>query len=184
MVLIYTLITCLIALCFGVVAFVIARHLNDLQGATVRSAALPDSGFVPSSERYRPMLRLLAEEDFQTLRQVGWSQKKVRQAKAERRKLFRRYLRCLVKDYSRVLSGLRTSMVQAQTDRPDLARAIARNYAHFALALLRIEFHLALHTVGVSKVDVSNLVNVVETLRIQAGSFAPLQVADSFAAAR
>jgi len=40
--------------------------------------------------------------------------------------MFRGYLRCLTKDYARLLSGIREMMVESGVDRPDLAKALVR----------------------------------------------------------
>jgi hypothetical protein len=108
------------------------------------------------------MLRILSEEDLGFASGNRTLQKKIR---ARRRKIFRGYLRCLTKDYARLLSGLRRAMVESGVDRPDLAGAIAKNRFRFALALCRIEVHLQLHALGIGKVDVSGLVEALDALR-------------------
>ena len=47
-------------------------------------------------------------------------------------------------------------------DRPDLARALAKNRTLFMLAVYKVEFRLALHSLGVGKVDISGLVEAFE----------------------
>jgi len=42
---------------------------------------------------------------------------------------------------------------------------VAKNRLMFALALCRIELNLQLHTLGIGKVDVSGLVEALDTLR-------------------
>jgi hypothetical protein len=56
-------------------------------------------------------------------------------------------------------------MMESGVDRPDLAKAIAKNQMLFAFALYRVEFHLHLHALGVGKVDVSGLVAALNALR-------------------
>ena len=62
-------------------------------------------------------------------------------------------------------------MLQSGVDRPDLARALAKNRVLFAIAMCKVEFHLALHTVGIGSVDISGLmsglIDALETLRSQ-----------------
>jgi hypothetical protein len=108
------------------------------------------------------MLRLLADGDLEF---AGANRVLRGRIRARRRELFRGYLRCLTKDYARLLAGLRQLMAESGVDRPDLAKALAKNRLMFALALCRIEVNLQLHTFGVGKVDVSGLVDALDALR-------------------
>lgn len=117
-----------------------------------------------SAERYRPMLRLLSEDDLSFVAANGALH---RTLKSGRRKLFRTYLRCLTRDYGYLLAGVRSAMARSGMDRPDLARALAKNRALFALAVYRIEVRLALHSLGLGTVDISGLVEAFEGLRAQ-----------------
>jgi hypothetical protein len=117
---------------------------------------------LPDANRYRPMLRLLSDEDLKFASASPRLRGKIR---ARRREVFRGYLRCLAKDYARLLSGVRGMMVESGVDRPDLAKALARNRMLFALSLCRIEIHLQLHALGIGKVDVSGLVEALDSLR-------------------
>jgi len=137
------------------------------------SECLPPSKNVAG--RYRPMVRLLSDEDIEF---VAGNKIAVRTLRSERRKLFRRYLACLTKDYARLLAGIRMVMVQSGVDRPDLANALAKNRVLFALAICRVEYRLALHAAGIGTVDISGLVDAFDTLREQVGRFA---TAPSFA---
>jgi hypothetical protein len=118
------------------------------------------------ADRYRPMLRLLSDNDLAFVAADSRLQKALR---ARRRELFRGYLRYLTLDYAHLLAGVRQAMVQSGADRPDLARALARNRALFAIAMCKIEISLALHGTGIGKVDISGLVEALETLRRQVG---------------
>jgi hypothetical protein len=118
--------------------------------------------------RYRPMLRLLSDED---IRFVAGNPLAIKLLRAERRKLFRGYLACLTKDYAKLLGGIRMVMVQSGVDRPDLAKALAKNRVLFALAVCRVEFRLALHAAGIGQVDISGVVGAFESLRDQVASF-------------
>jgi hypothetical protein len=117
---------------------------------------------LPDADRYRPMLRLLSDADLDFASANPVLRGKIR---TRRRELFRGYLRCLTKDYAGLLSGLRHMMVESGVDRPDLAKALAKNRFMFALALCRIEIHLQLHVLGIGKVDVSGLVEALDALR-------------------
>jgi hypothetical protein len=117
---------------------------------------------LPEADRYRPMLRLLADEDLDSVSVSPALRARIR---ARRREIFRSYLRCLTKDYARLLAGIRQIMVESGIDRPDLARALAKNRLMFALALCRIELNLQIHAIGIGKVDVSGLVEALDSLR-------------------
>ena len=61
-------------------------------------------------------------------------------------------------------------MAGSGADRPDLARALAKNRMLFSLAVYRIEVRLALHSLGIGTVDISGLVGAFEGLRAQVSS--------------
>jgi hypothetical protein len=127
------------------------------------SARIPDAALL-NADRFRPMLRLLSDEDLRLLE----GNKRLRsRLQAQHRELFRGYLRWLTRDYGRLLAGLRQVVVQSGADRPDLVRAIAKNRILFALTISRIELRLALHATGAAGVDVTRVVEAVEVLRTQ-----------------
>jgi hypothetical protein len=140
----------------GSVLLMLAGRMRLLASAPQSDAPLPDAN------RYRPMLRLLSEEDLQF---AGSNALLKRRIGAHRRELFRGYLRCLTKDYGRLLGGIRRLMVESGVDRPDLAKALAKQRLFFALALCRVELHLQMHALGIGKVDVSGLVEALDALR-------------------
>lgn len=119
---------------------------------------------VVSADRYRPMLRLLSDED---LGFVSRNSSLRRTLRSRRRELFRSYLRCLMRDYAHLLAGVRTVMVRSGVDRPDLAQALAKNRVLFVMAICKVEMRLTLHAVGVGKVEISGLVDALEALRGQ-----------------
>jgi hypothetical protein len=123
------------------------------------------------SGRYRPMARLLQERDWEYLSaQPGFPASKVRAIRAQRRGLFRQYLRCLICDFGSICLILRGLMVQSTIDRPDLAKAISRQRMAFVLAIAKIEMRLVAHAVGFSsvRIDISGLVRAMEELGAQA----------------
>jgi hypothetical protein len=152
---------------FGSLAFLFFSRMHAL-GAGSAGAAFG------STTRYRPMLRLLSEEDLGLLESNAALRKTLR---TERRRLFRSYLRCLEKDYAGLLACIRLAMVQSGLDRPDLARALARNRAFFAIAMCKIELRLALHASGAANVQISGLVDAFEALRTELATPAPAPMA-------
>jgi hypothetical protein len=123
--------------------------------------------------RYQPMLRLLSDADLKFGAQNATS---LRTLRAERRRILRSYLACLSKDYASLLAAIRKVMVQSGVDRPDLARALAKNRTLFALAMCKIEFRLAMHWAGADNVEISGLVGAFDALREQVAGFSACPV--------
>jgi hypothetical protein len=140
----------------GSVATLLVARMRLLDSTAHTDTVLPDA------DRYRPMLRLLSDADLDFAGASPVLRGKIR---ANRRELFRGYLRCMTKDYAGLLSGLRRMMVESGVERPDLAKALAKNRLMFGLALCRLEIHLQLHVLGIGKVDVSGLVEALDALR-------------------
>jgi len=148
----------LLLIVLGSIALQFVLKMRSLRSAEAGSAA----SLAP--DRYRPMLRLLSNDD---LAFVSADSKLQRQLRARRRVLFRGYLRCLTRDYAHLLACVRQAMVQSGVDRPDLARALARNRVLFALAICKVELRLGLHATGLGNVEISGLVQALETLQRQ-----------------
>ena len=127
-----------------------------------------DQCLVLSIEKYRPMERLLLEDDFRFLAsQSGFSARLGRRFRSERRRIFRGYLTNLKRDFGRVSMALQIVIVHSAEDRGDLASALIRQRFMFALGMLAIEGRLLLHTAGVGTVDVRGLVASLETMQSQ-----------------
>jgi hypothetical protein len=151
--------------------------MRSLRASEVNRAVSRASSL--TADRYRPMLRLLAQDDLAIIPADSELQKAFR---AKRRQLFRGYLRCLTRDYALLLAGVRAAMVESGVDRPDLARALAKNRALFAIATCKVEFRLVLHTAGIGSVDISGLVEALETLRSQVSALSvPLSTSNQAA---
>jgi hypothetical protein len=148
----------LLLIVLGLIALQFVLKVRSLRSAEAGRAA----SMAP--DRYRPMLRLLSDDDFTF---ISDDSKLQRQLRTKRRALFRGYLSCLTRDYAHLLACVRQAMVQSGVDRPDLARALAKNRVLFAIAICKVELRLALHATGFGRVDISGLVNALETLRSQ-----------------
>jgi len=138
------------------------RMLEVARPSDSNGSRLQQTSRLPDADRYRPMLRLLSDSD---LNFAGMNVALRNKIRSQRREMFRGYLRCLTKDYGILLSGIRTIMVESNVDRPDLAKALAKNRTMFALALCRIEVNLQLQALGIGNVDVSGLVDALSALR-------------------
>jgi hypothetical protein len=164
----FIFITALLLIVVGAAGLEFFLKMRSLRASHVGRASSLTAG------RYKPMLRLLAQDDLGFIAADSRRQKVFR---AKRRELFRGYLRCLTRDYASLLAGVRAVMVESGVDRPDLARALAKNRVLFAIAMCKVEFRLALHTAGVGTVDISGLVEALETLRSQVSVFSAPQAA-------
>ena len=133
-----------------------------------------------SVARYKPMERLLSEDDFRFLAaQKGFEPKIARKLRAERRKIFREYLRCLRRDFGRLEAAVRLFMVHATEDRPELAKALLRQRMAFTYGILAAECRLVMHTFGIGTVDIRKLVGSLDVMRAQVGQLAEARQATS-----
>jgi hypothetical protein len=121
-----------------------------------------------SVAKYRPMERLFLEEDYDFLAaQPGFHPQIYRKLQAERRRVFRHYLRCLRRDFDRLFNAAKLLMVSAPSDRPDLASALVKQRLAFQFAMASVEVRLVMQSFGIGTVDVRQLVDAVEGMREQ-----------------
>ncbi|MGB9604484.1 MAG: hypothetical protein ACP5U2_05325 [Bryobacteraceae bacterium] len=119
-----------------------------------------------SLEKYRPMERLFARDDYEFLSaQPGFTPALARRLQAERRRILRRYLRCLNRDFDRLCTALKLLMLNAEQDRSELAIELFRQRLNFRLALAGVHTQLALQALGLGTVRVHGLVAALETMR-------------------
>lgn len=148
----------------GLAIVFLYRVLSSRQDADLSMDQLP----VLSSQKYRPMERLLQEDDFRFLAaQPGYSPALGRRLRTERRRIFRGYLRNLKRDFSRVSMACHMLIVHSAEDRPDLAAMLMRQRLLFGLGMAAVEGRLLLHAVGVGTVDVRGLVGPLEAMQEQ-----------------
>lgn len=128
-----------------------------------------------SSERYRPMLRLLDGGDLNFLSsQPGFTPHAAARVRKQRCQIFRGYLRCLSNDFNRVCLAIKILMLQARDDRPDLATLLLRNRISFAANMATVYFRLFLYRWGFGGVDVTRLVKTFDAMRVQLQVLAPV----------
>lgn len=121
-----------------------------------------------SLEKYRPMERLFCPQDYEFLAsQPGFTPALARRLRAERRRVFRRYLRCLRRDFDRLYAAAKQLLLYSTEDRPDLAKALFRQWLLFRYALLAVHLRLALQTLGLGSVDARGLIGALEAVRDQ-----------------
>jgi len=127
-----------------------------------------------SVDRYRPMLRMLNEEDFRMLRaQPGFTPRMAAIARRQRCRIFRGYLGSLRGDYQRICLALKLLMLQAGEDRADLASALVRSQLAFTYGMAMVRIHLLLFRFGIGTVDMASLLKVFDGLRLELRSMVP-----------
>jgi hypothetical protein len=127
-----------------------------------------------SIAKYRPMLRLLSEDDYEFLAsQAGYQGKIASQLRAERRKVFRAYLRNLVRDFHRLHHVAKMMAVYSIQDRPEFATALLKQRIVFSVAVTGVRARLVLHTVGIGAVDVRNLIETLDQMRSNVNTLIP-----------
>jgi hypothetical protein len=132
-----------------------------------------------SMDRYRPMLRLLDEQDFRMLRsQPGFTPDMAKRVRAQRCQIFKHYLVWLNSDFQQVIQALKMVMAQSSEDRPDLARILVRMQILFALGMVLIRVRLVLYRWGLASVDISPLIGMFDFVRARLHALTP--VGDSY----
>src|SRR5947209_5513403 len=134
------------AIVLGTVAGAFLFLLRRL--ATPSSVTACDEAWLEefSVAKYRPMLRLLAQEDYEFLAtQAGYKPEIAKKLRKERRRIFRSYLSNLVRDFHRLQLSAKMLVVNAQIDREDLVSKLMMQKLNFTLAVAIVEVRLVLH---------------------------------------
>ncbi len=127
-----------------------------------------------SLDRYRPMLRMLDGDDIEFLRsQPGFTPNMATKLRAQRTQIFRGYLKSLEGDFARVCSAIKLIMVHGKNDRPELAETLIRQQVTFACSMLGVRLRLQLYSWGVCGVDVTRLVKLFDSMRLELRSMVP-----------
>jgi hypothetical protein len=162
---IYAIVSILTLAPIGVALAFLYRTLSSQKNY---SDSLDELLLVPAPGKYRPMERLLGEEDFRFLAsQPGFTPKLGRRLRTERRQIFRGYLRCLSRDFHSISAACRMLMVHSAEDRAELASSLMQQQFMFGLGMLAVEGRLILHAAGIGTVDVRGLVESLETMQTQ-----------------
>jgi hypothetical protein len=159
----------ILALGLGLALLLLVRRLGGVP------EPLPDADCLAriSPARYRPMERLLdpAEEAFV---EAAAGRSAARHFRSQRRRIFRCYLRSLERDFGKTCAAVRFLLAHSETDRPELASALMKQQATFAMAVFAVRVRLLLHAAGVGTVDVRGLVGALDTMRAELGRMAPV----------
>jgi len=148
------------------VTVVLALLLRKLLSPSQPPALDPAWWMSFSVEKYRPAERLFSADDYEFLaRQPGFTPRLARRLRAQRRKVFRQYLRCLSRDFDRLYAVARQLLLDSSSDRPELARALVWQWVLFHLGLALVHGRLLLQWLGLGTVDVRGLVSAAEAMR-------------------
>ena len=105
-------------------------------------------------ERYRPMLRLLTDQDLRFLRtQPGATRALVSRLRIQRYRTFQGYLRNLRADFQRASSVLWFLVARRGSPAPGLWGLLIRNRLMFAARAWQIRCRLPLYRCGLASVD-------------------------------
>jgi len=155
----------------GLILVKLYRLLAEPQNLTESLDAVAEL----STERYRPMMRLLDGSDLAFLgSQPGASRKVAARIRKEHCRAFRGYLRCLESDFQAVCWAIKALMLQSQTDRADLAALLVRSQFAFACAILKVQLRATLYSYGIGTVSVGDLLKQFDGMRLELRTLTPL----------
>lgn len=167
------LVPVLFLLSLAAVALLLFRQYRAVR--RVAASLDPDHLYQLSVDRYRPMLRLLDEQDLLLLRtQPGFTPDMPVRIRLQRCHIFRQYLVSLNSDFQQVVMLLKILMAQSSEDRPELARVLVRMQILFALGMLMIRLRLILYRWGLAKVHISPLIDMFDFVREKLRVLAPM----------
>ena len=129
--------------------------------------------------RYRPMQRLLTEDDVLYLHTAGVTRRELKQFQRQRRRLFERYLRNLEGDFARLHGSARSLLLDAPEDRPELAAAIIRQQFAFQRTVWMIRLRLHVPGFTGAAVQVGRLLELAESMGSSARNVRSLATAHS-----
>lgn len=147
-------------------------------------ASLKHQPFLPldwivdlSADRYRPMCRLLDENDIRFLRsQPGATPALVKRFRRQRCQLFRGYLRSLERDFHLASEALMVLLVRSPCDRRNAIRALMGSRVKFAVGIFRVRCRLLLYRWNVGHESIACLLNLFEGLQLELLALTPAPV--------
>ncbi len=135
-----------------------------------------------SPSRYKPMEKLLSRKELDFIQSHPcFSTDSLKRIRAERRSIFRKYIKMMCADFHQLTNAIRHIMVQSTETRPELAKALVRAQLLFTLTIVLLEARLILQATGFDMLTVSSarLIHVLEQMQ---GEWQSLSVASSVAA--
>jgi len=150
----------------GILLGVLVARLLKSSGDDGLADGISEAVFAPNG--YRPMERLLDGADYTYLRShPAWNGRMNKNFRKARIRLFRGYLRELTRDFKQVRRLIRVLMVTSEVDRSHLAVLLFKQQLCFAASMISVEVSLILYGLGWSRVDVSGVIFVLNTLKVQ-----------------
>lgn len=164
-------IAALFALAITAAAFYIFRKLTRPRASTGQLDAWTDLDWQSSS----PLERLLDPAEFEFLRRRGVSEKRIAALRAQRRSIFRKYIRRFTVNFNATHAALESVLITASEDRLDLARELARQKFLFYRGVIGLEIRLMLNALGFHGAPVRSLVLIrpLQRLHLEIGSLVP-----------
>jgi hypothetical protein len=127
-----------------------------------------------SIDKYRPMQRLLLDDDLEFLRrQPGYRPYMADQLRRERCRVFRTYLGALRRDFDRIYFAAKEAVLHSP-EGVDLCGALARHRAVFLYAMACVQLRLVMYRFGWSHVDVSALIGALDEIMTDVRALRPV----------
>lgn len=131
-----------------------------------------------SVERYRPMLGLLADEDFTFLsRQPGFDPSIYKKLRRERLAIFEQYLNRLILDFKKLHATARYFVARSEEDRSDVAMRLVRLRWAFTMNVLEVQMQLHLCKIGIGTVQARMIVAQLQQMSEQLSALSLPQTA-------
>jgi hypothetical protein len=119
-----------------------------------------------SLDRYQAMAGLLSEDDLVFLQaQPGYRKEMGARWERERRRIFRLYLRELKNDFQRLHARARELAAHSGAESAGVVEVLMKQHVIFLRATAGLEIRLALQAMGIGKVDVAPLMQLIEQMR-------------------
>jgi len=126
-----------------------------------------------SLKTYAPMERLLDPGDLAFLAsQPGYQPEIGKRLMAERRRIFRAYLRLLVRDFNQLMAIGKLMVVFSSQDQQEFARSLWRQQIRFYARICALHVQLALYPWGWTAVDARGLLASLDSMRMKVGQLA------------
>ena len=120
-----------------------------------------------AADYYKPMSRLLADDEFRRVTTAGFTARQVKQLRASRRRVYGQYLTELQGDFRALHQEARILLRDSNEDRPDLAVELVRQYADFHYRLAFAHCALAADAFGWRAGDVKALIEPLRWMNQQ-----------------
>jgi hypothetical protein len=123
-----------------------------------------------SVERYRPMLNLLSNDDFDFLSsQPGFDQSIYKKLRRERLAIFDEYFKRLILDFKKLHTTARYLIAQETEDHSEYASKLMQIHVAFTMAVFQVHMRYLCCKVGVGTMEAQILVKHLQQMSEQLG---------------